>query len=159
MQPFSFLLSVRRGFSFRVRLAIALLALIQIVAPTWHVCILGENLCCPPTSSQAEHQHDPLSTEAEVLSGAKVLCELHPEPAHPNAETVVGSLPETHGDNCLAKLLLGMPWQSILPAEVPAPFPARISTSSSEYFPLSLAALPQPPARAPPLPSSFITVA
>lgn len=134
----SFLLSVRREFSVRARLLIALLALIQIIAPTWHICELSGQSCCPsPTPGQTD-LHCALpneSREGEVLS----------EP-----EATLGSPIESHDDNCLAKLLLGMPWQSVSPAELPQLFAALSSSTFVVRQFVALGTSPQPPARAPP---------
>jgi hypothetical protein len=128
-----FVMSFRREFSFRVRLLVVLLALLQLIAPTWHVCEMGGSRCCPPQSGAAKLQCH-LPAEAEV-----------------SPPIFVGAVPTAHTENCLAKLLLGMPWQNVAP-EAAAPLRPRQagSTPAAPRF-VSLAGLPQPPSRAPPI--------
>jgi hypothetical protein len=128
-----FLMSVRREFSFRVRLLVGLLALLQLIAPTWHVCELGGNTCCPPQNG-----------------AAKVQCHLPPE-AEASPQTFIGAIPDAHAEHCLAKLLLGMPWQAVLPEQAALLRLRQAGSTPAAPRLVSLAGLPQPPSRGPPI--------
>lgn len=141
------LLSVHRKFSFRARLLVALLALIQFIAPTWHVCAMGGASCCPPPSEGETKLHCPLPARSTSSTPRAASCCPQEEAA---PQQFLNATPEPHGENCLAKLLLGMPWQSVAPLEL-VEFTAR-RTPSTPAVPrcIALADLPQPPSRGPP---------
>ena len=139
-----FLLSVQREFALQTRLLIALFALVQIIAPTWHICEMGVSSCCPP-SGQSQTLHCPLPQTALSQSA-------HCEHASPNKpEFTVGATPASHEENCLAKLLMGMPWQGVAAIELPRPSTDHLPVSPATPRCVSVAALPQPPSRGPPL--------
>lgn len=125
-------LMTSREFSIRGRLLVALLVLVQFIAPTWHVCEMGGISCCPPkTGDSLQHCERP-GTEAADAS-------------------VVSAIPEPHVENCLAKMLLGMPLQEA-PSATALEF-ATLEVPSATATPQtpSIGHLPQPPSRGPPV--------
>lgn len=132
-----------------MRLALVALVMVQVVAPSWHVCVLGGNvahsadrtaqansssLYCIPrvTDAPATNISDALAAAASALSGS--LSAPHEDCATP----------------CLARLLMGMPG-AVSPVQTlafntetrPAPFVWPLHLAS-------LAALSQAPSRGPP---------
>lgn len=139
----SLLLSVQREFALPTRLLVALFALVQIIAPTWHICEMGASSCCPP-SGKGQALHCPLPTDASVQSAH---CE-HGSQEQP--AFTLSATPDPHEENCLAKMLMGMPWQSVAAIELPRPATDYVTATPSTPHCASLAALPQPPSRGPP---------
>ena len=131
MRAFPFLLTSRE-FSIRARLLVAILALVQFIAPTWHVCEMSGISCCPPkTESSLQLCHDrstPAASEANVSATA-----------------------EPHVENCLAKILLGMPLQEIAPEETLALSIRQTPSTPAAPLSLCIGDLPQPPSRGPPV--------
>ena len=129
-----------------VRTAVVLLALVQIVAPSWHVCALGGSSC-----------HDPHQEHAQVWKpkcggGPKCSC-VKPEGAlySPTGQWISAPVDDAFHGTCLARLLLGMPNSTVAPFHFTALFSQR-----TQFVPYSstcpiVAALPQPPSRGPPL--------
>lgn len=139
-----FLLSVQREFALQTRLLIALFALLQLIAPTWHICEMGASSCCPP-SGEGAALHCPLPTSTTVQGS-------HCEHASPNEpQFTVGATPAPHEENCLAKMLMGMPWQSVATYELPKPITDHLTAVPATPLCATVATLPQPPSRGPPL--------
>lgn len=140
----SILLSVQREFALHTRLLIALFALIQLIAPTWHICEMGAASCCPPAGDN-QALHCPLPASSSLQNA-------HCEPgSQDEPQFIVSATPDPHEENCLAKLLMGMPWQSVAALELPRPVTDHLTAVPSTPHCVSLAALPQPPSRGPPL--------
>ncbi len=136
----SLLLSVQREFALPTRLLVALFALIQLIAPTWHICAMGGTSCCPPEGS-AQALHCPLPTAS---SGQ----DTH---THDQPQFSVSATPDPHEENCLAKMLMGMPWQSVAAIELPKPATDHLTAVPVTPHCVAVATLPQPPSRGPPL--------
>lgn len=131
MRAFPFLLTSRE-FSIRARLLVVVLVLVQFIAPTWHVCEMSGVSCCPRQTESARPHCERPSTPAAI-------------------EAFIGATAEPHVENCLAKLLLGMPLQAAAPAET-----LEVSTRQTPSTPdappsLFPSDLPQPPSRGPPV--------
>jgi len=131
------LLSVQREFALPTRLLVALFALMQLIAPTWHICAMGGTSCCPPEGS-AQALHCPLPAAS---SGQDV---------HTHNEFSVSATPDAHEENCLAKMLMGMPWQSVAAIELPKPATEHLTAVPATPLCATVATLPQPPSRGPP---------
>lgn len=150
MPHFSILLSVRREFSWRARFLLALLALLQFVAPTWHVCEMGGNVCCPPKTGAAKQHCDfPAAGGSTPTVAPCTECPPRAEAASP--QTFAGAIPDATAEHCLAKLLLGMPWQSVAAQEMISLRPRQVGSPPTAPRLMSPADLPQPPSRAPPV--------
>lgn len=132
----SLLLSVQREFALPTRLLVALFALIQLIAPTWHICAMGGTSCCPPEGN-APALHCDLPTASSGNHS-------HPQPLS------VSATPDSHEENCLAKMLMGMPWQSIAAIELPKPATEHLTAVPATPLCATVATLPQPPSRGPP---------
>jgi hypothetical protein len=152
MPRFSILLSVRREFSFRARLLLALLALLQFIAPTWHVCEMGGSVCCPPKTRAAKLHCDLAPAGGSTPIVAR--CAECPPRAETSAQNFVGAIPDAHAEHCLAKLLLGMPWQSVAAQEVVSLRPRQVGSTPAAPRLVSSFDWPQPPSRGPPIFSS-----
>lgn len=124
------------------------LALLQVVAPTWHVCGLG--------GSTHRHADEGQAKVWTPKCGGGPIC-----PCVPPAGATVSSTGQdlsasdkehSHG-TCLARLLMGMP------GSLSASFNIVILNAQSTTFAPSLcpspavALMPQPPARGPPVAS------
>ena len=145
------LLTTRREFSFRARFLVALLALVQFIAPTWHVCEMGGASCCPPkTGDSLQHCASPGASAAD--DAAKPKCEKCPE-AESAEPLTVSATSAPHGENCLAKLMLGMPLQNAAPVALLEFSSRRIESTPATLQQLSIGDLPQPPSRGPPVSS------
>jgi len=142
------LLTTRREWSIRARFLVAILALIQFIAPTWHVCEMGGSSCCPPKTGAAK-QHCARPSTPAADAAAKPHCAKCPQAAATSFQ--LENTPAPHGENCLAKLLLGMPLQEAAPVAT-LEFAAQ-QTPSTPAAPrvVSVEDLPQPPSRAPPV--------
>ena len=150
MPRFSILLSVRRDFSFRARLLVALLALVQVIAPTWHVCEMSGVSCCPPEKSAAKLQCHLPPAAGSTPDVAR--CEQHLAPSAASvSRSFVRAVPAAHIENCLAKLLLGMPWQTVAADEIVSLRARQVGSTPSAPRMVSIADLPQPPSRGPPI--------
>jgi hypothetical protein len=150
MKRSAILLSVRREYSPAARVLLALLALLQLIAPTWHVCEMGGGSCCPPPGSQATMSHCVRRAAAESAPPHCSKC-LEAEAAQDGATPFAVSAPHPpFGGNCLAKLLLGMPWQSVAAQQLFCTARHRIAFTTREYSFLSSFAWALPLSRAPP---------
>jgi hypothetical protein len=94
-------------FPSQVRLLVALLSMLAFVAPTWHVC-LGGHVREHGAATMVGMNHTPF---ARSKSGALVcFCAAKPAPEKPvSASHVNGRMSMSHGPNCLALMLAGMP--------------------------------------------------
>lgn len=91
-------------FPSQVRLLVALLSMLAFVAPTWHVC-LGEHVM-GHGPAMAGMKHTPF---ARSKSGALIcFCAAKHSPEKP-ACAFHTSESMSHGPNCLALMLAGMP--------------------------------------------------
>lgn len=184
LRPF---VALSSPFSSCARLAVLLLAVLQFVAPTWHICSMGGAKChdhngrqechlpvAASTGASTNNNHDEKAAHSHALGHAHSATHSHPaershseaqshceEPSRckcesgANAASLSNNVLQTQhdsssGENCLARLLLG------LPGSVASPF--VFATGDSFYFVFqptvtvlhSLARLRQPPARGPP---------
>jgi hypothetical protein len=144
------LLSVRREYSPAARVLLALLALLQLIAPTWHVCEMGGGSCCPSNVQTAmAHCERRTATASSPPHCSKCL---EAEATQDGAITFVAGAPHPpFAGNCLAKLLLGMPWQSVAAQQLFFTARFHIAFAAREYSSLSPCASVLPPSRAPPL--------
>lgn len=142
------LLTTRREFSMRARFLVALLALVQFIAPTWHVCEMGGASCCPPKTGEAKQHCAPLSTLGSD-GAAKPNCAKCPQAAATSFQLENTSAP--HSENCLAKLLLGMPLQEAAPVATLEFATRQVPSTPAALQSLSIGDLPQPPSRGPPV--------
>lgn len=137
-----------------MRFALLALVMVQVVAPTWHVCALGGN-----AGAHSGHAH---SQQGETKPAAGMLCIPAGEDAPSTnitqalekAATFVSASITEPCDNCattcLARMLMGMSGgiavsQNLAYASVEQAAPARPAIRL-----VSLSTLPQPPSRGPP---------
>lgn len=128
-----------------MRVAVVLLALLQFIAPTWHVCELGGKSC--------HSGHEAKTKVWKPKCGGGRLCRCIPPKGAVVALT--GQLLTAPGDEschgtCLALLLTSMP------GSIAAPIPfASFSAQRTAFAPTPLASpaatsMPLPPSRGPP---------
>ena len=128
------------------RTAVVLLALVQLIAPSWHVCALGGSSC------HDSHQEQAQVWKPKCGGGLKCSC-VKPEGAlySPTGQWISAPVDDTFHGTCLARLLLGMPSSAAAPFHFAVSFSQRILFASSPIVLPTVAALPQPPSRGPPL--------
>ncbi|MBV9468587.1 MAG: hypothetical protein JO316_18190 [Abitibacteriaceae bacterium] len=125
------------------RLAIVLLAVLQFVAPTWHVCELGGSSCC-------EHQ---LTTQSlPSITGLTATCGRCTE----RKGAVSGRIVQARDNcpftgTCLARLLESMPGSFFALPTLLLPVATRYLSVLTPSTLCSVVALPQPPVRGPPV--------
>jgi hypothetical protein len=135
--------SFRDNISPLQRVALVLFALVQVIAPTWHVCEMsGRCADCPPGQTATVLScHPPASQTAQ----AKRKCCIKKKHA------AISQRPLPFDGTCLAKMLWAMPGSLVSPFDLQllfSPLPVT-AVSQPKYF--QPVALPQPPARGPPL--------
>lgn len=127
------------------RAAIVLLALIQVIAPTWHVCALGGGT-----------RHHAPEEKVEVWKpkcGGGKKCPCVPPKGKlvsPTGASLSKPADECPDTNCLARLLMGMPGSLAAPFDFISLATRRPAFASSLFVSPSVAFLPQPPSRGPP---------
>ena len=141
------ILAVQRAPGPLVRLAVVLLALVQLVAPSWHVCELGGYACHP--------KHAKAEVWKPKCGGGPVCSCVKPPGAIESLTGQVLDGRDSPGHNtCLALLLMSMPG-AIAPAFTLALSTARRPARTLPALaPPLCAVLRQPPSRGPP-PLSF----
>ena len=144
--PRASILAAQRAPGPLFRLAVVLLALVQLVAPSWHVCELGGYSC---------HTGHGRHAKAEVWKpkcGGGPVCPCVKPPGaivSLTGQVLDGRDTPQHG-TCLALLLMSMPG-AIAPAVAVALLLARRGTHAlPPLLPFLCALLRQPPARGPP---------
>ena len=126
-----------------VRVAIVMLAIVQTVAPSWHVCQMG--------GYANTHHSKPQTTVWKVPScggGPKCICKRE---AFPPGTTFFSNRDECASNHCLARLLMGMPSQSVLPVSLALPHISRVQLAPAHPKYFERATFTLPPARGPPL--------
>ena len=137
------------------RLALVLFAILQLVAPTWHVCEMSGNCDDCPSHMASSSSVASLNLQCHVQPATKTkfaCCR-----AKPN-QTVWKDRAEPFDGTCLAKELLAMPSSLVSPFDLQLLFTPRLATvfPRPKYF--QAASLPQPPARGPPSTSVLLLV-
>ena len=138
------LMSMRRDFARCERALMLVLALVQLIAPTWHVCEMGGQSCCPSGGSGESTLH---CTQPQAQQTVKPHCNACPKP---QAIQQLSATPQAQDENCLAKLLLGMPAGfADAPLEVESTLLRRVY-HAREYSSCGFYSATLPPSRAPP---------
>jgi hypothetical protein len=134
-----------------LRLTVVLLAVVQVVAPSWHICELGGN-----TGASYPACHVPGTPSAGAPTGG-VLAAVTEQEITPEAAAALAAAPWLTGlpedcasSSCLARLLMGMPGSIAHSTALTVVFEDPQSPTVATLRLASIAALPQPPSRGPP---------
>ena len=126
-----------------LRLAIVLLALVQLVAPSWHVCELGGTTCHP--------KHAKAEIWKPKCGGGKTCpCVKPPGAIVSLTGQVLDGHDPPHHSTCLALLLMSMPGAIASAFALVLLLARRHSRALPAFLPPSCAPLRQPPSRGPP---------
>ncbi|MDF2440556.1 MAG: hypothetical protein JWN98_1540 [Abditibacteriota bacterium] len=124
------------------RVAIVLLALLQIVAPTWHICEMGGYAGTRHTVSDS-----PVWKVPACGGGPKCVCKRE---AFPPGTTFLSNHEVCGATHCLARVLMGMPAHAAPAISLDIPLLSRRSTGHPHPKYFDGVALALSPARGPP---------
>jgi hypothetical protein len=138
-----------------LRLLVVLLAFVQFIAPTWHVCEMGGHvMSMRPGAAMAAHHGEATQTKEDGPQ-QPLICYCAPKPKHqenPNWPKLTPVVSHDEHVTCLALLLQTMPGAVAAPATlVRLGAPVQFFWQAKSQTSPSFAFLPRFRGRAPPL--------
>lgn len=115
------MLSFRRALQLwprPIRFFVLALALLQFVAPTWHVCQLGGHVMARGAARAMHHGATPsVETQAKANQPLICFCAPRPKPIDPKTPLLNGISHANHA-TCLALLLQTLPGATVTPPAI-----------------------------------------
>jgi hypothetical protein len=142
-----------------LRLLVVLLAFVQFIAPTWHVCEMGGHVMAMRPGASMAHHGDTDAAQAKQASAdgpmQPLICYCAPKPKHqenPNWPKLTPVVSHDEHVTCLALLLQTMPGAVAAPATLlRIGAPVEFSWQARPLTSPSFSPLPRFRGRAPPL--------
>ena len=136
------------------RAAIVLLAVLQVVAPMWHVCALSGSSGQHSQHERQKPQKPAPAWKPKCGGGLKCPCvppKAEPAPAASATKQQLSATEKDHSHGtCLALLLMGMPGRVSASFQLAFILTPRTVFARLPFLPPAVALMPQPPSRGPP---------